>query len=95
MQRSYLEESMYVQVRSALNNLVTARETMLANEKTVAQAQKAFDISQTRYTAGAGTILEVNSSELQLTQSRLNYSQAIYDYLSAKAEYDKIIGKEE
>ena len=95
MQRSYLEESMYVQVRSALNNLVTARETMLANEKTVAQAQKAFDISQTRYTAGAGTILEVNSSELQLTQSRLNYSQAIYDYLSAKAEYDKIIGKED
>jgi outer membrane protein TolC len=95
MQRDYLKESMYVQVRSALNNLVTARETMLANEKTVAQAQKAFDISQTRYTAGAGTILEVNSSELQLTQSRLNYSQAIYDYLSAKAEYDKIIGKEE
>ena len=95
MQRDYLKESMYVQVRSALNTLVTAREKMLANEKTVAQAQKAFDISQTRYTAGAGTILEVNSSELQLTQSRLNYSQAIYDYLSAKAEYDKIIGKEE
>ncbi|MBP3426338.1 MAG: TolC family protein [Rikenellaceae bacterium] len=95
MQRDYLQEGMYVQVRSALNTLVTARETMLANEKTVAQAQKAFEISQTRYTAGAGTILEVNSAELQLTQSRLNYSQAIYDYLSAKAEYDKIIGKEE
>ena len=95
MQRDYLEESMYVQVRSSLNTLMTARETMLANEKTVAQAQKAFEISQTRYTAGSGTILEVNSSELQLTQSRLNYSQAIYDYLSAKAEYDKIIGKEE
>ncbi|MBQ8863285.1 MAG: TolC family protein [Rikenellaceae bacterium] len=95
MQRDYLAESMYVQVRSALNTLVTARETMMANEKTVTQAQKAFEISQTRYTAGAGTILEVNSAELQLTQSRLNYSQAIYDYLSAKAEYDKIIGKEE
>ena len=95
MQRDYLEQSMYVQVRSSLNTLITARETMLANEKTVAQAQKAFDISQTRYTAGAGTILEVNAAELQLTQSRLNYSQAIYDYLSAKADYDKIIGKEE
>lgn len=95
MQRDYLEESVYVQIRSALNTLVTARETMLANEKTVLQAQKAFDISQTRYTAGAGTILEVNSAELQLTRSSLNYSQAIYDYLSAKAEYDKIIGKEE
>lgn len=95
MQRDYLEESIYVQVRSALNTLITARETMLANEKTVVQAQKAFDIAQTRYTAGAGTILEVNSAELQLTRSSLNYSQAIYDYLSAKADYDKIIGKEE
>lgn len=95
IQRDYMRESTLVQIRSALNALVTARETMLAHEKTVAQAQKAFEISETRFKAGAGTILEVNSAELQLTQSKLNYSQAIYDYLSAKADYDKIIGTEE
>ena len=95
LQRIYLQQSTEVEVRSSINDLLTARETMFANEKTVQQAQKAYDISNTRYKAGAGTILELNTSELALTQARLNYSQAIYDYLSAKAEYDRIVGREE
>lgn len=95
LQREYVAKSTDVQVRSAINNLLTAREKMFANEKTVAQAQKAYDISNTRYKAGAGTILELNTSELSLTQAKLNYSQAIYDYISAKADYDQIVGKEE
>lgn len=95
LQREYVAKSTDVQVRSSINNLLTAREKMFANEKTVAQAQKAYDISNTRYKAGAGTILELNTAELSLTQAKLNYSQAIYDYISAKADYDQIVGKEE
>lgn len=95
MQRSYAEEGVGLQIRQAINNLLTARETMMANEQTVEQAQKAYDISYTRYGAGAGTILELNSAQLQLTQAQLNYSQSIYDYLSSKAEYDKVAGTDE
>ena len=58
------------------------------------QARKAYSISDTRYRAGAGTILELNSAQLAQTQAQLNYSQAIFDYLTAKAEYDRIVGKE-
>jgi len=94
LQRDYAYEGVKVQVSNSVSALLTARETMKANEKTVAQAQKAYSITQTRYEAGSGTILELNSAELSLTQARLNYSQAIYDYLSAKADYDKIIGTE-
>ena len=60
----------------------------------VAQARKAYSISDTRYRAGAGTILELNSAQLAQTQAELNFSQAIFDYLTAKAEYDRIVGKE-
>lgn len=95
LQRDYVAKSTDVQVRSSINALLTAREKMFANEKTVAQAQKAYDISNARYKAGAGTILELNTAELSLTQAKLNYSQAIYDYISAKADYDQIVGKEE
>lgn len=95
LQRSYAEEGVGLQIRQSINNLLTARETMLANEQTVEQAQKAYDISYTRYGAGAGTILELNSAQLQLTQAQLNYSQSIYDYLSSKAEYDKVAGTDE
>lgn len=93
LQRTYAQQQIDVQIRSALNDLMTARETMFAQEKTVEQAKKAYTISDSRYRAGAGTILELNTAQLQQTRAQLNYSQAIYDYLSAKAEYDKISGK--
>lgn len=93
-QYDYAQKQLDVQVRNAINTLLTAREQMFAQETTMKQASKAYDISETRYKAGAGTMLELNNSQLNLTQARLNYSQAIFDYLSAKAEYDKIIGRE-
>lgn len=93
-QREYVEKQIDVQVRNAINTVLTAREQMFAQETTMKQAEKAFSISETRYNAGAGTMLELNSSQLNLTQARLNYSQAIFEFLSAKAEYDKIIGQE-
>lgn len=93
LQRDYLAESVNVQVESAFNNIMTAKEKMTSNEITVRQASKAYEIAQVRYNAGTGTILELNSSELSLTQAKLNYSQAIYDFLAARADYEKIIGK--
>ena len=93
LQRDYLEQSIGVQVENAFNNIVAAREKMTANEVTVRQAQKAYEIAEVRFNTGAGTILELNSSELSLTQAKLNYSQAIYDYLAARADYEKIIGE--
>ena len=95
LQKDYLRQAKQLEARTSINNLVTARETMLANEKTVARADKAYKISRTRFDVGAGTMLEVNQAELNATQSRLNHSQSIYDYLAAKADYDKVIGKEE
>ena len=94
LQRTYAEQQISVQMQSALNDLLTAREKMFAQERTVEQARKAYAISDTRYRAGAGTILELNSAQLARTQAQLNFSQAIYDYLSAKAEYDRIAGRE-
>ncbi len=94
MQRDYTEQQLDVQMRSAINDLLTARETMYAQELTVQQAAKAYDIADTRYRAGAGTILELNTSQVNMVQAQLSYSQAIYDYLTAKAEYDRIAGRE-
>ena len=94
IQREYAEEGIRLQVEQAINTLITAREAMLSNERTVEQAEKAYNISLTRYNAGAGTILELNSSQLSLTQAQLSYSQSIFDYLSAYASYEKTLGVE-
>ena len=93
-QRDYVLEGIRLQLHQSVNTLLTARETMLANEAVVEQAGKAYSISLARYDAGAGTILELNSAQLSQTQAQLNYSQSIYDYLSAYAEYMRVLGNE-
>ena len=92
LQKGYLREAKALEARTAVNNLFSARETMSANEKTVAQAEKAYSIARTRFDAGAGTMLEVNQAQLSVTQSRLNLTQAVYDLLAARADYDKVVG---
>ena len=95
LQKGYLRQAKQVEVRTAVNNLVSARETMTANERTMAQAEKAYSIARARFDAGAGTMLEVNQAQLAVTQSRLNHTQSIYDLLAARADYDKVVGNEQ
>lgn len=92
LQREYAEEGIRLQVNQAINNLLTQRETMLSNAKVVEQATKAHMISEKRYYAGAGTMLELNNAQLVMTQAQLNYSQSIYNYLTAYAEYERVLG---
>ena len=94
LQRDYLAQSVDVQAKTAMSNILTARAQMEANQVTIAQAQKGYDIAKTRYFSGVGTILEFNTAELSLTQAKLNFSQSVYDYLSAEAEYLKVLGHE-
>jgi outer membrane protein TolC len=92
-QREYLVNSLGVQARTALDNMDKAAKQVSSNKKGVDLARKGYQISQTRYSSGAGTILELNSSALALTQAKLQYNQAIVDYLDARADYEKIVGE--
>ncbi len=94
LQLSYTEDSVNVSLSTAINNINTAREQLFAQITTVEQATKAYNISNTRYTSGTGTILELNTSRLTMTQAELNLSEAIYNLLTAKSEYNRIIGSQ-
>ncbi|MDR3297430.1 MAG: TolC family protein, partial [Prevotellaceae bacterium] len=93
LQREYIEKTLSVQVRAALDNMEKAVKQMDSNKKAVQLAEKGNKIATTRYNQGMGTMLELNSSALSLTQSKLAYNQAISDYLNAKTDYEKIIGE--
>jgi outer membrane protein TolC len=60
----------------------------------VEQANKAVSIASKRYEIGGGTILELNQSEVALTQAKLTYNQSIYNYLTNKADLDYTLGRE-
>ncbi|MCQ2095813.1 MAG: TolC family protein [Bacteroidaceae bacterium] len=75
-------------------NMQTSYAEIESDKEAINQAQKAVNISSKRYEVGRGTVLDMNQSQLALTQSMLTYAQAIYDYLSNKADLDMVIGKE-
>jgi len=69
-------------------------EQAASNIEAIRQAEKGREIAGKRYETGKGTILELNNSEVALTQAKLTYSQSIYNYLAAKADLDKVLGRE-
>lgn len=88
------ERQLNMQVQTYLDNMQASNEQMASNKESVAQAEKGLLIAQKRYDVGRGTILELNSSEVALTQAELTYNQAIYDYLTARADLDCLIGND-
>lgn len=94
LQRNYTTDGMNLQITSAVNNMRAANEQLIANKDAINQAQRGYEIAKVRYNTGSGTILELNDSELSLTQSKLNYQQSLYNYLSAQTNLEKVLGKE-
>ena len=88
------ERQLQMQATSYQDNMEASAEQLTSNKESVAQAEKGRLIAQKRYEIGKGTILELNSSEVALTQSQLTYNQSIYDYLVAKADLDYLMGKD-
>lgn len=91
--RTNTERQLNMQVTSYQNNMAASSEQVVSNKENVMQAQKAVEIAGKRYEVGKGTVLELNSSQVSLTQAELTYNQSIYDYLVSKADLDQVLGR--
>jgi outer membrane protein TolC len=58
----------------------------------VGLAQKAYDIAAKSYKVGKSTITDMNDAQLTLTQASLQQSQAIYNFVVAKSNLEKVLG---
>lgn len=95
LQREDTQRNLQLAIKQYIDNMNTCVKRFDASQKGVEQAERGYMISQKRYDTGAGTLLEMNDSELALTQARLNFNQAIYDYMVAKADLEKVLGQQE
>lgn len=89
------ERQLTMQATSYLDNMAASTEQVVSNKEAVHQAEKGRLIAEKRYEVGKGTILELNSSEVALTETQLTYNQSIYDYLVSKADLDLVLGVDE
>ncbi len=93
-QKDQAKNALQLQANTALDNMNKAVKQVEAAENSVKLSTTAYEISSKRYENGAGTMLELQNAALAITQSKLSYHQAVSDYLNAKADLEKILGKE-
>lgn len=88
------ERQLSMAAESYRKNMQTSLAELESDKEAINQAKKAVTIASKRYEVGRGTVLDMNQSQLALTQSQLTYDQAIYDYLSNEADLNLTLGKE-
>ena len=67
-------------------------KTYEASRQGLESAEKAYDIAEKSYRLGGSTLTDLSNTQLVLTQSRLAVSQAIYNFIVAKASLEQTLG---
>ncbi len=81
-----------LEVQTSYSSLIEGRELIESQQKAVEQAREALRLARERFSAGAGTQLEVLDARVSLTQAQTTALQAVADYNSALAEFDRVTG---
>ena len=90
-QLAQLKQGLKLRSESSLIAIEDAKERIISRKKTVQLAERALELANTSYQAGVINLIDVQAAELSLSESRLAYLQAIYDYQIAKAEIEKLL----
>jgi TolC family type I secretion outer membrane protein len=83
-----------LQVRTAYSDFIQARETLDSQLKVQEEAEEALREARQRAEAGTGTQLDVLDAETSLTQARTTQIQALHDYATARARFERAVGND-
>ncbi len=72
-------------VRTSWLNAITAYNRISVTQQFVDQTNLAADLSQTRYTLGLGSIVELSQAQLQQTEAQIQFAAAKYQYQIAES----------
>ena len=92
LQYDQLRQSIELEVATALRSLETARRRILSQQQTVQNAETNYSFTEERVTEGVSSPLELREASDQLDRSRLNYLQAVYDYIVARSDLETALG---
>lgn len=92
LQRINTERQIKIAIRQYITTMETNMKSYSSAQEAVYMAQKAYDISAASYNLGKNTLTDLNDAQLVLTQAKLAESQAIYNFIVAKAQLEQTIG---
>ncbi len=88
-----IELSVWQDVQQSYLVMIAAEQQIGAAQKAVDSAQENFRLSQGRFDAGVGTIIELTDAQLALTQAQSTEAQALADYRIAIAQLERALGR--
>lgn len=89
-----LKSQIRLETEQALQGLEESVETIRANQAGIDLAQEALKMTQTRFTAGMATTMDIADAQLAVDQALNGYYQGVSSYLTALAKLDLIAGKD-
>jgi|GEM_PF-1172290 len=88
-----LEKEINLEAKLAYLNLVTTFKKIDLTEKQVESVEESYNTTLGRYKTGVAPITEVIDAGVALSNSKVNHTKAIYDYLLAEAILKKAMGQ--
>jgi outer membrane protein TolC len=88
-----VKDKLKTQAQSILLRLEDAKNRIIAQRETVLMAERGLELAIISFKSGVINQIDVLDAELTASQVRLAYLQAIYDYLTAKAELEQLLEK--
>jgi outer membrane protein len=85
-QFSYELQNASINVTNALSNIEIRKNNILSSENLL-------KVTQDRYNNGLTTYKDVVDSGNMLTDAQIQYFSALYDYIAAKLDYNKIVNR--
>ena len=94
LQKENFSDQLVVDVKTACLDMREAKEIIKAERDSIIEAKDALRISEIGYDNGVTTNLDVLDTQVSLSQVEKYLAEGIYDYLMAKAQLDKLMGRE-
>lgn len=82
-----------LQVKTVYLSLKEAEERARVSRQTTEQAKENLRLAEERYRVGAGTILETNDAQVQLTSAQADLVRALTDHFTARANLLLVTGR--
>jgi len=92
LQHEQLRRAVELEVTRAMRTLETARDRIQSQQQNVQVAETNYEYTETRVQEGVSSMLELREASDQLDRSRLNYLQAVFDFLVARSDLETATG---
>ncbi|HEY9048258.1 MAG TPA: TolC family protein [Ohtaekwangia sp.] len=90
--KRHAEDQLHAQVHDVIARSQESVERLRTTAVVRETAQVSYTIIQYRYKNGIASRLELTDAELALSTAQANYLEAVYDYLTARIQLDKLMG---